>query len=197
MWLLLALFVQAPSFEVGPIQKQTVMVRGSGGTIGTGVIVDDERVLTVAHVAQPVLEVCRIENRIGPDTIHLIQYERCYRALPLRWDIRNDLLLLEVADLDKREDFKVGPALKVGQMVHSFAYPGAHGEYFIGRVTSINERGQFAHIDIELFEGASGGAVFDSENRLVGIVMHLVTGNSHINGIIRVRTKEPIKKLLH
>lgn len=147
-----------------------------GGGMGTGVILDARHVLTADHVvACPYL----------PD-VHVITVTgRRLRVVVTREDASNDLALLELASADSFGAISppmIGPRPHVGDSICKLeAVPARGGD--CGTVTDLRDS---ADSDVghtaPTHHGNSGGPVYDTEGRLIGITTELLPPDGDAGG---------------
>jgi serine protease Do len=166
--------------------------------LGSGVLVDKDRVLTAAHVVQVaesiLVEVSSDETLaarvIASDTsadLALIQLERA----PMKGSIATlgDSDGLAIGD----EVFIVGAPLGMSRTLSV--------GHVSGRRKAHNSYGGFAEADLlqtdaSINPGNSGGPMFDMNGRVVGIVSHIIFGEAGAGGLGFVATSNLAKDLL-
>ncbi|MGZ8218683.1 S1 family peptidase [Methylomagnum sp.] len=137
---------------------------------GSGVVVGPERVVTNCHVVRSALKVAVSK---GP---------MLYPAVTQQADPRHDLCLLTTPNIP----FPVahlGSAAKlaVGQSIYFYGYPRAIGITFSeGKVQALHpfDGGRVIETSADFTLGASGGGVFDSAGKLVGLATFLTAGHA-------------------
>lgn len=151
-----------------------VQVRGYGepGKImyGSGVVVGPERVATNCHVVRSALKVAVSK---GP---------MLYPAVSQQVDPHHDLCLLTTPNIPF-PTAALGSAekLSVGQPIYFYGYPRAIGITFSeGKVQGLHpfEGGRVIQTSADFTLGASGGGVFDSAGKLVGLATFMGAGHT-------------------
>lgn len=142
-----------------------------GGSVGTGVIIDKNHVLTAAHVVRcPIIAEVRVSTQNGHH----------YHMVVQRSDESADLALLEMSSLDTfahaLPPAVFGPQPAVGDTVcTAVAWP--RFEHHCGTISSVTDTAKndtFMLLPVE--HGNSGGGVYDMQGRVVGIVTTTILG---------------------
>lgn len=134
------------------LQAKTVVVVGSG----SGVFIAENTILTANHVVRLADKV-----KIGIDGEETIgNVVKRYVTL--------DMALIEVEGKHKYAKLRLNP--KLGERVYIVSAPGGHYEDVVlfGRVAAITAK--WLLVDAKVIAGSSGGAIFDTRGRLLGIV---------------------------
>ena len=166
---------------------------------GSGVLLDSRRVLTVAHVVDN-------EQRVLVRTQDGVER----RARILRMDERTDLALLELAAplpdflVPKRVTLGDSDRLAVGQKVIAIGNPfGLENSLSVGTVSGFREaaeeskgvRPEYIQTDAAINSGNSGGPVFDSAGRVIGIASKFWSvsgGNEGIGFAVAINTAKTL-----
>lgn len=141
-----------------------------GYSLGSGVVVEADKVVTNCHVTR--------ESR----EVYVVRGEARWRATLQASDVGHDLCVLQVPGL-RGEIVKLGSAagLKVGQPVIAIGFTGGLGiQNSAGEVVSLHrlDGGNVVQSTNWFSSGASGGALFDEELRLVGILTYRLRGGA-------------------
>jgi serine protease Do len=135
---------------------------------GTGVQLDERHVITNCHVVGSAKNVIVARGSTGVP------------AQARSVDTRHDLCLLSIAQpIARPVDVSPSRALKIGDEVHAMGFSGGKAlSMSVGRVTALHDMDDAAVIetDAQFQQGASGGALFDSEGRLVGVLTFFIPG---------------------
>ena len=163
--------------QVQAAQASVVLVRahlGEGiyGRQGSGVVVAPGLVATNAHVVEGGhhLRVSR-----GPDSWAVTQ---------VRMDEARDLCLLTVPGLPLPPALPALDSPQVGQVVYSVGFPEGRGPVVAqGRLLGVWAYGEARLLqgDAATHPGSSGGGLFDSEGRLLGLTTFTFFENSRLN----------------
>jgi hypothetical protein len=135
---------------------------------GTGVQMDDKHVITNCHVVGIATNVIVARGSGGvPAQLHSV-------------DPRHDLCVMTTPHaLGRPADMATSRTLKVGDTVHAVGFSGGKAlSMSDGRVTALHEMDGALVIetDASFQQGASGGALFDADGRLVGVLTFFVPG---------------------
>jgi serine protease Do len=155
------------------VLKVEVLRQQGGYSLGSGVVVGDGQVITNCHVTR---------DGIG---IHVLRGDNRWRAEAQARDAEHDLCLLRVPGLLAEPGVKLGAAqhLKVGQSVTAVGYTGGLGiQSSSGNITGLHRYDGTLVIQSDNWfsSGASGGALFDDQLNLVGVLtFRLRGGNAH------------------
>ncbi len=143
--------------------------RAQGGySLGSGVVVAPEGVVTNCHVTRDATEV------------EIVRGGARWRAVSQRRDTAHDLCLLQVPGL-LAPVAKLGDThrLKAGQKLSALGYTGGLTmQYSGGEVVSLHrfEQGRVVQSSNWFSSGASGGGLFDDDLNLVGILTFRARG---------------------
>lgn len=158
------------------VSPSVVVVRTSAGQVtglGSGVVVGPGMVATNQHVVR------------GFSQVAVEQGGRRYAAQVVYEDPEYDLVALHVPGLSappvKMASFE---SLRSGQRVYAVGAPrGLELSISQGLVSGIRPSGRFPSIqtDAPISPGSSGGGLFDTAGRLVGITTSTYTGGQQIN----------------
>ena len=150
------------------VWKVEVHREQGGYAIGSGVAVAADQVLTNCHV-----------TRDG-QLVHVLRGGQRLRAEAQAVDAEHDLCLLRVPDLGATP-VALGSShqLRPGQSVVAFGYTGGQDLQFNdGQVVALHrlDGGRVVQSSNAFTSGASGGALFDTQLRLVGILTFRLRG---------------------
>lgn len=158
-------------FEAAASVLKIEVVRQQGGySLGSGVVVAPERVVTSCHVTQP------------GTRINVLKGDQRWQAdAQLRSGV-HDLCLLRVPGLEATP-VSLGSSVQLqpGQPVHAVGFTGGLGlQNSSGRVIELHrhEGARVIQSDNWFSSGASGGALFDGDLRLVGILTFRLRGGA-------------------
>ncbi len=149
------------------LKIEVLRVQG-GFSLGSGVVVAPDRIITNCHVTRDALKVNVLRGGVR------------WQAEAQRSDIDHDLCLLRVPGLQARV-VALGQSdlLKPGQPVTALGYTGGLGlQHSSGEVLALH-RFDGSHVirtSNRFSSGASGGGLFDEELRLVGILTFRLRG---------------------
>jgi hypothetical protein len=151
--------------------KIEVLRRQGGFSIGSGVLVGEHLVITNCHVTQ---------DAVG---IHVLRGDNRWRVEAQARDAAHDLCLLRVPDLQTGSPVPLGRAatLKVGQGVTAVGFTGGLGiQNSSGAVIGLHplDGAPVIQSDNWFSSGASGGALFDDDLRLVGVLTFRLRGGA-------------------
>jgi serine protease Do len=149
----------------GEVARSVVLVRGSMGSAGSGVIWDQPRLVVTNHHVVP-----------GPLAELAVAGGRRLRARVIRRAPALDLAALQVEDA-LADPLRVGDsdALRVGDLVVAVGNPmGERNAPSLGILASA--AGDVLRLSITLRPGNSGGALVNARGEVVGIP-HMVTGD--------------------
>ena len=140
---------------------------------GSGVFVDKDILVTNCHV-------------IARGKIFLVGHRQA--RLPARlmaYDADKDLCVMEVQGLDVAPA-RIGDAnaVRVGQRVYAVGAPeGFELTLSEGLVSGLREAagGRYIQTTAAMSEGSSGGGLFDSEGRLIGITAFIFSAGQNLN----------------
>ncbi len=173
--------------SVKPNYYQPWQMRTQKFSTGSGVIIDNKRILTAAHV---VANGVYLEVKKSATPKKFIAHVKwiCHEA---------DLALLEVEDESFFEGTK---ALEIGGMPHRqdgvavYGYPQGGNEISITQgIISRIEQTVYVHSDFDLLAlqidaainpGNSGGPVFDQRGDIIGIAMQSLTSADNIGYLV-------------
>src|SRR5271157_1857447 len=146
---------------------------GEPVSLGSGIVSSPGTVITNCHVAQagPQLKA----SHLGKSFAATLQYT----------DTDRDLCQLSVPKLDA-PSVSVGDSksLKVGQRVFAVGAPeGLELTLSEGLISAIRSMADLRYIQTtaSISQGSSGGGLFDSEGRLIGITTFYVSGGQNLN----------------
>jgi hypothetical protein len=138
-------------------------------SIGSGVVVADERVVTNCHVLR------------GSDTVFVLHRGQRRPVRRQAADREHDLCVLQVPGL-RASPATLGEAraLRVGQPVFALGYEGGMSLQFrtgIVRALHAYDGSLVVESTTPFTSGASGGALFDGEGRLVAVLTYRLRGD--------------------
>lgn len=139
---------------------------------GGGVVTGRESVATNCHV---VTEGARISVHYG---------KRVFEATLKHSDLERDLCQLEVPRLDAPRAALWTGRLRVGQRVYAIGAPeGLELTLSEGLISSLREFDdeQYIQTSAAISQGSSGGGLFDSEGRLIGITSFFLPDGQNLN----------------
>jgi serine protease Do len=147
------------------VARSVVLVRGSMGSAGSGVIWDQPGLVITNHHVVP-----------GPLAELTVAGGRRVRARVVRRAPALDLAALQVeTTLDERVQVGDSEALRVGDLLVAVGNPmGERNAPSLGILASAP--GDILRLSITLRPGNSGGALVNARGQVVGIP-HMVTGN--------------------
>ncbi len=135
---------------------------------GTGVQLDGHHVVTSCHVVGAATHLIVARGSTG----------MAARARSV--DMRHDLCVLDVArPVGHPAGMASSRTLKVGDEVHAMGFSGGKAlSMSAGRVTGLHDMDGASVIetDAAFQQGASGGALFDSDGHLVGVLTFFIPG---------------------
>ncbi|MBL8476849.1 MAG: trypsin-like peptidase domain-containing protein [Methyloversatilis sp.] len=135
---------------------------------GTGVQLDAKHVITNCHVVGRAQNVIVARGSTGVP------------AQARSVDTRHDLCLLSIAQpMARPVEVSSSRTLKIGDAVHAMGFSGGKAlSMSVGQVTALHEMDNAVVIetDAQFQQGASGGALFDAEGRLVGVLTFFIPG---------------------
>jgi hypothetical protein len=151
------------------LQVEAQRERG-GYSLGSGVVVAANRVVTNCHVTRDARE------------IRVLQGGLRWRVTAQSVDLDHDLCLLQVPDLPARTvELGRSADLRLGQEVTALGYTGGIGmQYSAGEVIALHnlDGGRVVRSTNWFNSGASGGGLFDDAGRLVGVLTFRLRGSS-------------------
>jgi serine protease Do len=182
--------------RAAPDRPGTLPIAETG--LGSGVLIDKDRVLTAAHVVQ-VAESVFVE----------VSSEETLAARVLASDPAADLALLQL----ERAPSKATPAplgdsdaVGIGDQIIVVGAPLGMSRtlsvgYISGRRHANNSYGGFAEADLlqtdaSINPGNSGGPMFDMSGKVIGIVSHIIFGQAGAGGLGFVATSNMAKDLV-
>jgi len=146
-----ALFAQSNS---------VVLVRQEGGSIGSGVFISENRVLTCYHVLS--------ESVTNGVNLRIEYRNNIYPVEILSFSKEDDLALLKVEEVKNVEYIGIGENLEIGDLTKTYGHP--HGSWTVHSCPSILvSEDYYDCMEANVLEGMSGGPVI-KDNKLVGIV---------------------------
>jgi S1-C subfamily serine protease len=155
------------------VSNSVVQIRGVTPDLktyfGSGVVVAPQTIATNCHVVRP------------GGTLGIYRGYRSYGVQSLRVDMARDLCLLDVPDLDFHPA-RLGPfrGLKPGEPLAYYGFPRALSlAYAQGEVLRLSKVSGVPLIETSAFFtlGGSGGGLFDSKGRLMGLATYISRGH--------------------
>ncbi len=151
------------------VVKVEAIKTGGGFSIGTAVSVAPGRFVTNCHVTR------------DAETVMLVRSGARWPARGERADLHLDLCLLDVPGLADVPPLPLASArgLRVAQPVAAAGYTGGAGlQMYAGVVNGLHELNgsKVIQTTTAFTSGASGGALFDADGRLVGILTYRLRG---------------------
>ena len=152
----------------GSVWKVEVQRAQGGYSLGSGVAVAPDQVLTNCHVTR--------DGR----AIHVVRGGLRWRAEAQAVDAEHDLCVLQVPGLDATPAaLGRSSELRPGQAVTAFGYTGGlELQFSEGQVVALHrlDGGRVIQSSNAFTSGASGGGLFDEQMRLVGILTFRLRG---------------------
>ncbi|MBL4744267.1 MAG: trypsin-like peptidase domain-containing protein [Cycloclasticus sp.] len=168
-------------------------------SLGTGTVISKSgKILTAAHVVQTVDSI-HVEFRNGEKILgKVIASEPTADLAVIQLSrLPDNLAVIELGDSDK---------VKVGQEVVVIGTPyGLEHTLTVGHISARHQpeqlknpffQGEFFQTDAAINQGNSGGPVFDSEGKLIGIVSYITTKSGGNEGLGFAVTSNTAKQLL-
>lgn len=158
--------------EVGQSIVKVEALRSQGGySLGSGVAVSEDRVVTNCHVTRDATQV------------HVLRGGLRYPADAQASDTLHDLCVLSVPRLGARPAALADEPLQPGQPVSAIGFTGGQGlQHSPGQVVALHryDGAQVIQSTNWFTSGASGGGLFDDTQKLVGVLtFRLRGGNAH------------------
>lgn len=171
----------ATDFPVEKMQDSTVLVK-DGNVLGSGVIVSNVEVLTALHVVQ---SAAKLNSKSATVSITFRGGE-IRKGRVVWFDKDNDLAIVYVPVPDKFGAAQINCApVKVGQRIATIGNPmGILWSFSSGYVATLSSTrvadgvDSWVTLDMTLASGNSGGAIFDTSGRIVGIADAILTAGS-------------------
>lgn len=184
-------------------EKEIVNTNGrraqmSVGGLGTGFLIDNEHIMTAAHVVQTAESVSiRFHNNevIPADVIS--NYKNAdVSLLKLKWAPK-EATILKLGDSDEvkigEQVFVVGSPLGLS---YSFSSGYISGRQESRRTSNSLVKAEYLQTDASINQGNSGGPMFNLKGEVVGIVSHILTQSGGFEGIGFAATSNIAKELL-
>jgi len=154
--------------SVSVLKVEVIRAHGSGYSLGSGVVVDADRVATNCHVTRDARQIA------------VLQGGKRLPAQAQRIDAYHDLCLLSVRGIESARAVEFAPAarLAIGQAVTAVGHTAGALQSSVGEVLALHRMDGARVIQSSNYfnSGASGGALFDAESRLVGILTFRLRG---------------------
>ncbi len=172
---------------------------GAGSALGSGILISpDCHVLTAAHVVDDAHKITvRTQDGEERAAIHLFSEPSA------------DLALLRLVEPDDELPHSVlgdSDRLAVGQTVYAIGNPfGLENSLTVGRISAFREfdrlydgsiLAEFIQTDAAINSGNSGGPLFDSHGRVIGIASRILTVSGGSQGLGLAVTINTAKQLL-
>lgn len=139
---------------------------------GGGVVTGRELVTTNCHVIE------------GADRLDVHNLQQVLQGTPVAWHLDRDLCQIRVPRLSApRAIFNTG-RLRVGQRVYAIGAPeGLELTLTEGLISSLRDfdGSQYIQTSAAISQGSSGGGLFDSEGRLIGITAFFIAEGQNLN----------------
>jgi hypothetical protein len=147
------------------------VIRAQGGySLGSGVVVDAERVVTNCHVTRDARRIAVLQGGLR------------LPAQAQQVDAYHDLCLLHVPGIDAGRAVRLADSgrLAVGQAVTAVGHTAGALQSSTGEVLALHRMDDAQVIQSSNFfnSGASGGGLFDAQSRLVGILTFRLRGDT-------------------
>lgn len=168
--------------------------------VGSGVLITNDKVLTNCHVAKAIID-------IGPLTAWQtgVGERKGLRTLPYARIKGKDLCLLKTYQvigqphqlLGQPARLGAGSKLMVGESVFAIGAPrGLDLSMSDGIVSQLrgDARAPIIQTTAPISPGSSGGGLFDSEGRLVGVTTFYVEGGQNLNFALPVEWLDELRK---
>ena len=162
---------RASFIALGASVLKIEVLRAQGGfSLGSGVVVRPHKVVTNCHVTRDAAQ------------IHILRSGARWLVESQAVDMEHDLCVLHVPGI-KATAVTVGPSrdLRVGQPLTALGYTGGLGiQNSSGDVVALHrhDAGSVIQSTNWFSSGASGGGLFDTELRLVGILTYRLRGGA-------------------
>jgi serine protease Do len=158
---------QLVGMSASVLKIETLRTQG-GYAMGSGVVVDEQLVVTNCHVTRDAAQ------------IHVLRGGARWRVVAQAVDVDRDLCVLRVPDIQATA-VQLGSAadLQIGQPVMALGYTGGLGiQNSSGDVVALHRHDSGSVIQTSNWfnSGASGGGLFDHNMRLVGILTYRLRG---------------------
>lgn len=149
---------------------------------GSGVFIGESQIITANHVVPFGDEVA-----IGIDGENTV-------GNVIKRQVTLDMALIEVEGKHKYAKLRLNP--KLGERVYVVSAPGGYYEDTVvfGRIAGITER--WLIVDAKVIAGSSGGGVFDTRGRLLGIVNNGYGSNRMGDWLLMATRARTIKEFL-
>jgi S1-C subfamily serine protease len=161
--------LESTGFEFEQASLGVVRIEAEGcldGSVGTGVLVDERHVVTVAHVVA------------GSDEIYVETETEAGKAVAIGFDEERDLALLRTDAPIGSEYLPLGDyEYQTGDPISIIGFPlGLEASLVIGVISNDEVRfddlplSRFVQVDAPLNPGNSGGPVFNDDGDVIGLV---------------------------
>jgi serine protease Do len=174
------------SLSISVVQVRVATATGKG-FFGSGVVVAENEVVTNCHVTR---QAARIEVAKGA---------LVYPVFGQKVDTANDLCLLRTAAMPLRiAPLRAAATVRAGERSFFYGYSGGVEAFFApGKVATIHPLDGSAVIETSsgFALGGSGGGLFDTEGRLLGITTFLSSGHSGGYFAMPAELVERVRKL--
>ncbi len=176
-------------------RKMQVAVSG----LGTGFLVEDNHIITAAHVVQTAESVSiRFHNNETIPADVVSNYKNADVALlKLKWAPK-EATVLKLGDSD---EMKVGERVfVVGSplgLTYSFSSGFISGRDESRRMSNSLVKAEYFQTDAAINQGNSGGPMFNVKGEVIGIVSHILTQSGGFEGIGFAATSNIAQELLY
>lgn len=175
-------------------RKTQVAVSG----LGTGFLVDNNHIITAAHVVQTAESVSvRFYNNETIPADVISNYKKADVALlKLKWPPK-EATVLKLGDSDKMKVgervFVVGSPLG---LTYSFSSGYISGRDKSRRMSNSLIKAEYFQTDAAINQGNSGGPMFNVKGEVIGVVSHILTQSGGFEGIGFAATSNVAEELL-
>ena len=175
-------------------RKTQVSVSG----LGTGFLIDNDHIMTAAHVVQTAesVSVRFHNNEVIPADVISNYKTADVSLLKLKWAPK-EATILKLGDSDQmkigEQVFVVGSPLG---LTYSFSSGYISGKQESRRTSNSLVKAEFFQTDASINQGNSGGPMFNVKGEVIGIVSHILTQSGGFEGIGFAATSNIAEELL-